>query len=83
MVRAAEAVVGFLGKAILVFRFEGKELLCRVGEKLRMLEVKVSANGKLQNLLIVSFPITQHLLAICCVPGAIPCVFTCSNSFDS
>lgn len=65
----AKALVGFLRKAILVFRFEGKELMYGAGEEVeKAQEVKISINGKQQNPLVIpssnSSPLLSSILYI-------------------
>lgn len=51
--RAAEAMLGFLGKAILVFWIEGKRTsVNRVGGEINAREVKIDVIGKQQDRLI-------------------------------
>lgn len=53
--RTEATMVVFLGKAILVFRFEGKEVNAK--------EVKININGKQQNPLVIPSSNSSPLLS--------------------
>lgn len=57
-------MVGFLRKAILVFRFEGKELVSGAGEEIENArEVKININGKQQDPLAIPSSNSSPLLS--------------------
>lgn len=60
----AKALVGFLGKAILVFRIEGKESVYGAGEEVENArEVKESVSGRQQNPLVIHSSGSSPLLS--------------------
>lgn len=76
-------MVGLLGKAILVFRIEGKESVYGAWEELENArEVKVSINGRQQNPLVIHSSSSSPLL-VCYIPSTVSGIFTCNNSFNS